>query len=1206
MTLHKLSAGSGYEYLTDQVAALDSTEKGATPLADYYAAKGEAPGRWVGSGLIGVDGLGAGDVVTAEQMKHLFGSGSHPLTGESLGSAYKVYGTEGVDGFNAEVQRRVDAVSTSSTSADRSTSAVGRPPNDVIARIKSEVARGRFVREHDREPASERELSAALARFSRPRQTAVAGYDLTFSPVKSVSTLWAVAPPEVARVIEQAHDAAVADALTYLEREVIFTREGANGARQVETRGLIATAFNHRDSRAGDPDLHTHVAVANKVQTREGKWLSIYGRVLHQHVVAASETYNTSLEHHLHSLVGVRFEARPALPGGKRPVREIVGVDPSLCRLWSTRRADIAKRQRELARDFTRAQGRPPTPVEAVALAQQANLETRRAKHEPRSEAEQRAAWLRRTTDLLGSARLDAMIRAALHPNPPEPQQVSADWVNTTAQRVLSELETHQATWQSWHVYAEAQRQVRDVAVPPDRVSEIVQWVVDAAEQLLVNLTPDRDPIAEPDALRRSDGTSVYRHTGRDHFTSARVLDAEERLVAAAGMNGACLFDPEEVEITIRAAAIEGDRLNRCQRDLVLAMASSDRRVRLALAPAGSGKTTAMKVLAQVWTDRGYDAIGLTPSAAAAAVLTDAADIFSETLAKLDHQISTGRFEGWAAGIGPQSLIVIDEVGMADTLTLDRIVGYCLAHGATVRLIGDDQQLAAIGAGGVLRDIAHQHGADRLDEVVRFADPAEAAASLDLREGDPAALGYYLDHDRVHVGDTETCVEAVFDSWTRETADGRDCLMLAPTRDLVAELNARARAVRLAETKPRIEVPLRDGNQASVGDTIITRHNDRRLGVSGTDWVKNGDRWTITGVHAGALTVRHTVSGLTATLPAEYVPGHVDLGYASTVHTAQGLTADAMHGIVTGEESRQLLYTMLTRGRSENHAHVVLAAPTDPHQVALPGLGDQLTATEMLEGILARDGAAVSATTTAATAAQVEAQLHEAVVRYADAVALGSQRVLGSGWEDELEATDAGPLPWLSGIPADVSRHQTWGPYLEARAQRVRTLADGVRSQPRDSLPRWAERYADVLDGALYGEVALWRAAHGVPDDDRRLAGPAPEADAAVAYHRNLTVRINRRYTDIVRGWQAKIAEHVGRTDDQTLQLARELDRLQRTGHDAERLLSRAAARRPLPDDHPTAALAYRIRTQLRPTRAAPAEPHPSRSAPSQGPGLGL
>lgn len=114
---------------------------------------------------------------------------------------------------------------------------------------------------------------------------------------------------------------------------------------------------------------------------------------------------------------------------------------------------------------------------------------------------------------------------------------------------------------------------------------------------------------------------------------------------------------------------------------------------------------------------------------------------FSETLAKLDHEIASGHASGFAALIGPETLIVIDEAGLADTVTLDRVVGYCLARGGTVRLTGDDQQLAAIGAGGVLRDIAHRHGVDPLDEVVRFADPAEASASLDLREGDPAALG---------------------------------------------------------------------------------------------------------------------------------------------------------------------------------------------------------------------------------------------------------------------------------------------------------------------------------------------------------------------------------------------------------------------------------------------------------------------------------
>ena len=286
----------------------------------------------------------------------------------------------------------------------------------------------------------------------------------------------------------------------------------------------------------------------------------------------------------------------------------------------------------------------------------------------------------------------------------------------------------------------------------------------------------------------------------------------------------------------------------------------------------------------------------------------------------------------------------------------------------------------------------------------------------------------------------------------------------------------------------------------------------------------------------------------------------------------------------------------------------MLASPADPHQLALPGLGDQLTATETLEGVLAHDGAAVSATTTAVEADRVEAQLHEAVARYDDAVARGAQRVLGAEWEDALDAAEVGPLPWLSGMPADVAAHETWGPYLDARARRVRTLADAARAQTSDTLPTWAERYADVLDGPLYGEVALWRAANGIGDDERRLAGAPPEASAAAAYHRNLTRRINQRYTDVVREWETKIVEYVGRRDDQTLQLAQRLDRLQREGRDAGQLLDRAAARKPLPDDHGTAALAYRIREQVRPrARRAATPPQPDRSLPSsQSPGIGF
>ena len=227
--------------------------------------------------------------------------------------------------------------------------ATSQSPRQLRAQVRTEVAREFFRAEHGRDPIDAREIAATIAKQSRPRTQTVAGYDLTFSPVKSVSTLWAVADPHVAAQIEQAHQAAVQDALSFIERHALFTRQGRNGVRQVNVTGLVAAAFTHRDSRAGDPDLHTHVAVANKVQTLDGRWLSIDGRVLFKATVAASETYNTALEHHLRDRLGVRFADRPDTDPGKRPVREIVGVDPALNQRWSSRRALIKDRQGELA-----------------------------------------------------------------------------------------------------------------------------------------------------------------------------------------------------------------------------------------------------------------------------------------------------------------------------------------------------------------------------------------------------------------------------------------------------------------------------------------------------------------------------------------------------------------------------------------------------------------------------------------------------------------------------------------------------------------------------------------------------------------------------------------------------------------------------------------------------------------------------------------
>ncbi len=401
------------------------------------------------------------------------------------------------------------------------------------------MAREFFRAEHGRDPVDARELAGQIAKDSRPKSTTVAGFDLTFSPVKSVSTLWAVADRRTSAAIERAHQAAVRDALRFIEQHALFTRTGAQGIRQVNVRGLVATAFTHRDSRAGDPDLHTHVAVANKVQTLDGRWLAIDGRVLYNANVAASETYNTALEHHLRDTLGVRFAERAGTDPTKRPIREIVGVDPRLNERWSSRRAAIKVRTRcSWPSKFQDDHGRPPTPVEMLHLAQQATLETRDAKHEPRSLAEQRTTWMSRSSrgprqPATPSTRWSSTL---CNPNAMKPTSVDSDWVSSTADRILTVVEEHRATWQIWHVRAEAQRQVRAADIPTEQVDALVDLLIaEVLDHRCVALVAPADGIEEPETLRRTDGSSVYTVAGTTRYTSQRILDAEQRLIAAAG-----------------------------------------------------------------------------------------------------------------------------------------------------------------------------------------------------------------------------------------------------------------------------------------------------------------------------------------------------------------------------------------------------------------------------------------------------------------------------------------------------------------------------------------------------------------------------------------------------------------------------------------------------------------------------------------------
>jgi ATP-dependent exoDNAse (exonuclease V) alpha subunit len=790
----------------------------------------------------------------------------------------------------------------------------------------------------------------------------------------------------------------------------------------VNVRGLVAAAFTHRDSRAGDPDLHTHVAVANKVQTLDGRWLGIDGRILFKATVTASETYNTALEHHLRDSLGVRFAERPNQDVRKRPVREIVGIHPALNARWSTRRTAIEARRSALVADFQTAHGRPPTPVESLQLAQQATLETREAKHEPRSLAEQRKAWSGQAAEVLGGRdAIPAMVREALSPSPSTARELNAGWLDAAADRVLSAMEERRSTWQIWHVRAEAQRYIRAADVPTMQANRLVDLLVDEVLNRRSISLARPDGIAEPKALQRSDGTSVYTVAGAELSTSRRTLEAEQRLVATAGRRDGHTITTVAVDVALLEATANGVLLNAGQAALVRDMATSAARLQLAIAPAGAGKTTALQALATAWRHGDGTVIGLAPSAAAAAVLRDQINTHTETLAKLTTALQHGQLPDWAANIGPSTLVVIDEAGMADTLSLDAAVSYVVDRGGSVRLIGDDQQLAAIGAGGVLRDIQASHGAVQLTELLRFTDPAEAAATLALRDGKPEAIGFYLDNQRVHVGDLATITEQVFTAWQNDRSQKLDSIMLAPTRELVADLNRRARSHRLVNTPPDtdLEVTLADGNRASVGELIITRSNDRQLRMTATDWVKNGDRWTVVAVNAsGDLDVQHCRNRHRVRLPAAYVQSSAELGYATTVHAAQGVSVDTMHGLATGEDSRQQLYTMLTRGKTTNHLYLQIIGDGDPHSLIWPETVRQSTPTDILEQILARDDAARSATTLQHDQHDPAARLGETTRRYVDALHAAAEDLVGTQTLAALDNAAEEAVPGLTDEPA--------------------------------------------------------------------------------------------------------------------------------------------------------------------------------------------
>ena len=335
--------------------------------------------------------------------------------------------------------------------------------------------------------------------------------------------------------------------------------------------------------------------------------------------------------------------------------------------------------------------------------------------------------------------------------------------------RTVETVAAHRAQWRESNVHAEALRVVRGRFTDPGqalRVAEAITRRAVAGEHSTPIGMDTEITATRPTELSRVDGESVYRVAKAQLYTSPAVLAAEARIVTAAGRTDGRRVRAADVELAeLEWSANTGGRvLNTGQAAMVREIATSGRRVQLALAPAGTGKTTVMGVLAAAWRNGGGTVVGLAPQASAAQELGAAIPgVPADTLDKLVHDLTTltpDKWQPWMTAIDSTSLVIVDEAGLASTPKLDTAIGFVLGRGGRVLLVGDDRQRAASGAGGVLRDIETTHGAVTLTEVLRFTDPTEGQASLALRAGDPSAVGFYADRSRVHAVTTDTAADA--------------------------------------------------------------------------------------------------------------------------------------------------------------------------------------------------------------------------------------------------------------------------------------------------------------------------------------------------------------------------------------------------------------------------------------------------------------
>lgn len=971
VSISKMSIG----YYLDSAVSNDVDISGASNgLTAYYTETQTPAGSWFGRGLDGI-GMAEGSTVDREQAIRLYEEGANPLTGETLGRRMQIPG---------------------------------------------------------RAPAAAKTPRGRLAMGTRE---GVAGFDLTFSVPKSVSTLWALGDFGMQTRIEAAHRQAMAETFEWIENNVAQTRAGHGGVAHVPIRGLIGTSFDHWESRDGDPQFHSHAVISNKVQREsDGEWVSLDSYTLHRHVVAISETYNSLLFDRLHQQVGTIAESRsgdadaalqaalndaeeeqsPEPTKGRQQV-ELAGVPDELIEEFSSRSAAIEARTDELVADYRNHHGREPSRELINQLRQRATLETRQAKDsegQQQTLAEKKQGWRSRAI-AAGSSPKEVVREAVGHPDTSiRADMLDAAAVSTLSSWALADAATQRTTFTRANLIASSERVLRLVRCDSaEERAQLVDTVVDDALDKAVELTPRRSTVpSEHDPTVTNRGVSAFdhqRHAGV--WTTQETLDAETYLLRRAEDRQAARWESEE-EAEQRVAAVttsSGHTLSADQAAATHGVLTSGRSLEAVIGPAGTGKTTTMSAISELWRERYGEAavVGLAPSAVAAGVLGDELGATSENTSKWLYENTEGaarraarvaqrsqeldRLEG-AAGVGEKGrrrmeqlrtqlaadhaeqarytmrenqLIIVDEASMVSNDQLHQLTRQADEAGAKVLMVGDPAQLGAVDAGGFLGHLDRHAEPHRLDQAWRFRNEWEREASLRLRTGDQQVLRTYEEQDRLHSPEEgSSAIQDAYAAWQRDRAEGKDSILIAADNETVAQLNSQARTdlVTAGEVDDSEVVTLRGEVTAGRGDVLLARRNDRSIRDESGAFIANGTRLTLTDVNPdGSAVAQNQSTGSAVVLDSTYLSDSTELGYATTAHRSQGVTVDTSHTVADEALSRELFYVALTRGKEGNHAYI--EQPEEEHSPDHWGVLTETprgeTARELLQPVLARSTA---------------------------------------------------------------------------------------------------------------------------------------------------------------------------------------------------------------------------------------------------------